>query len=57
MVKNKEKKFIGQWVLIDRKSNIIFHSSDIVEVVKEGRKYPLGKVDIEKQFEEGSCFF
>lgn len=55
--KDSEEKYIGKWLLRDKKDNVIYFSSSLANVVKEGRKYPLNEVTIDKKLLEGTCFF
>jgi len=58
-MKNKKtlKDFENQWVLIDKKDNVIFSSDNAADVVRKGKEYPFGEVFIEKKIEHGMCFF
>jgi len=46
----------GMWVLKDNRNRILYSNSDLLKVLEEGEKYPLGKVTIEKELEKGACF-
>ncbi|GAI05079.1 unnamed protein product [marine sediment metagenome] len=58
-MKKKEipKKYIGKWVLLDKKKKVIYFSSSVSDVMEKGRKYPIDDVTIEKKLERGTCFF
>ena len=58
-MKNKKipDKYIGKWILLNKKNKVIFSSNNVAEVVKKGRKYPYNQVTIEKKLEPGTCFF
>jgi len=55
--KQVSKKFENKWILLDSHRRVIFSSNNPTEVVRKGRKYPFGKVSIEKKTEQGLCFF
>lgn len=57
MEKKDSEEHIGKWLLRDKEDNIIYFSSSLVNVVEEGRKYPLNEVTIDKKLLEGTCFF
>lgn len=46
----------GDWMLLDKKRNVLFHSKSCGEVCEEGTKYPIGSVYIEHKF-TGICAF
>ena len=46
-----------KWLLVDQKNVVLFASSDLVDVIEEGNKYPIDKVTIEKKLVQGTCFF
>ena len=52
-----EEKKADEWLLRNKKDEVIYSSDDIAEVVKEGRKYPLDEVYIVKKIAPGTCFF
>ena len=58
-MKNKKisDKYMGKWVLLNKKNKVIFSSDDVADVAKKGRKYPYNEVTIEKKLEPGTCFF
>jgi len=58
-MKNKKisDKYIGKWVLLNKKNKVIFSSDDVADVVKKGREHPYNEVTIEKKLEPGTCFF
>ena len=50
-------KYMGKWVLLNKKNKVIFSSNNVADVVKKGRKYSYNEVTIEKKLEPGTCFF
>ena len=56
-MKNIEESTENKWVLVDKKNKILFSSDSLGEVTREGNKYPLGDVSIEKKMNECLCFF
>ena len=58
-MKNNKRldKHTGKWVLLNKNNKVIYYSSNIVDVVQEGHKYPITDVSIEKKLLKGTCFF
>jgi hypothetical protein len=52
----EDKKEDG-WLLRNKKNEVLLESDSIVDVVKEGRKYPLDEVYIVRKLAPGTCFF
>ena len=50
-------KYKDQWNLRNKKNKILYASDNVVDVVEEGRKYPINEVFIEKKLIPGTCFF
>lgn len=50
-------KYKDKWLLCNKKNKILYSSDSVVDVVEEGRKYPINEVFIEKQLVPGTCFF
>lgn len=50
-------KYKDKWILRNKKNQILYTSDSIVDVVEEGRKYPINEVFIEKKLIPGTCFF
>ncbi len=40
----------NHWMLLDKKRNVLFHSETCGEVVREGKKYSIDDIVIEKKF-------
>ena len=57
MSKTNDKRYNGKWVLLDKKSNVIYYSDHVSDVVKKGREYPKDTVIIEKKLPQETCFF
>lgn len=55
--KRVSDKYIGKWVLLNKKNKVIFSSNNVADVVKRGRKYSYNEVTIEKRLEPETCFF
>ena len=58
MKKNKTlNKYLGKWVLLNKKNQVIYTSDNVADVFRKGQEYPYGEVIIEQRFEPGTCFF
>ena len=57
MVMKKKVKYIGNWVLLNKKRKVLYSSDNVADVFRKGQEYPHGKVMIEQRFEPGTCFF
>ena len=55
--KETSNKHQNNWVLLNKENKVIFYSSSIVDVIKEGGKYSIDEVSIEKKLAKGTCFF
>jgi len=53
----KKVKYIGNWVLLNKKRKVLYSSDNVADVFRKGQEYPHGKVMIEQRFEPGTCFF
>ena len=40
----------NHWMLVDQNREVLFHSENCGDVVRESRKYPFGEVFMEKKF-------
>ena len=57
---NKMKKlneYENEWVLLDKNSNVLFHSKEFADVYDESMKYPRGKNSIARILKPGTCCY
>lgn len=40
----------NHWMLLDKKRNVMYHAENAGDVCREGKKYPIGDVVIERKF-------
>lgn len=40
----------GHWMLLDTNRNVIYHAEKLGDVAREGKKYPLNTIVIERKF-------
>jgi len=40
----------NNWMLLNKKREVLFYSEFVADVVRKGREYPLGDVSIERKF-------
>ena len=55
--KKTDDKYKDKWILRNKKNKILYTSDSVIDVVEEGRKYPINEVFIEKKLIPGTCFF
>jgi len=55
-MKNKEQ-YDGEWVLLDKKGEVIAHSKNVIQIIEKGKKFTPGDVSIEQKLAHGTCFF
>ena len=51
------KEYKNEWILINKKKKVLFHSKEFVDVFRESKKYPLDKNTITKIRVPGTCCY
>ena len=52
-MRNNEK-YAGEWLLLNKKGNIIEHNKDVITIIEKGKKYSPGEVSIEQKIPHGT---
>jgi hypothetical protein len=53
----RQNKHENNWVLLNKKSKVIYRSSNVADVFRKGQEYPYGTVIIEQRFKPGTFIF